>query len=1265
MTTKHHQGQQDEETEERPRGSGALGSSEPIDVLCVGFGGGGRPSLADRLARTDTEPALPVHTAASAGEALGAITDDARTIACVVSAYDLDGSSGLELLEAVRRLDDDLPFVLVAADGSETVASRAISAGVTDYVPLDGPGTGEGGTVAGDGPLVADGTVDDLAERVADAAVEYRVARDADRAYLALETVREAIGILDDDGTFTYVNRAYADYYGYDREEMVGMHWGELYPEGGVDHVVEEILPRVRREGSWTGRTTGRRADGSTFPELHSLTDTGDGGLVCAVRDGSERQRHREQLQRYREYTDDILDAIDDVFYVVADSGQFKRWNESLVEASGYSDEEIATMDPFEFVADADQLALAEGIKRVFETGSARVGAAIETKDGEEIPYEFVAAALEDPDGTPVLAGIGRDVSEQQERQAELQLFRCLIDRSNDSVFVIDPATGRFLDANATACTRLGYETEELLDRRVFDVEATFEAESDWEEHVATVRAEGATTKEGVHRRADGSTFPVEINVVHVELDREYMFAIARDVTERRERERSLRQLSEITSRTELPFDEKARELLELGRERFGLDVGFVASVDGGRVSILQAVGDHELIRPGATDDLDVTYCRRVFGEPGSLAVAEAPREGWTDDPAYERYGLDAYLGTGISAGREPFGTLCFADRSPREEPFTDAETTYLELLGQWLSYELERERREERLAALNGMSRELMAAEDRAAIASTAVDHADGDLGLPVSAILTYDRERGELAPAAQTSRAEDELPNNALCEAGSGPLWEAFVTGENRLVKDVAAIPGAGDLSAAVAVPLGDQGLFVTATRRPEGFADAEMDVVEATAATVEAAITRADRERLLQERERTLEEQNESLGRLDRVNDIIRNIDHALVESSTRSEIETVVCEQLADAGPYELAWIGEHDAVAREVRPIEWAGSDPGYLDDFAITTDEPPEGRGPTGRAVTTREPQYVDDILREEPFEPWRQAALDRGYHATIALPLVYQDTFYGVLTVYAGPPGVFDELERTVLSELADTIAYAINAVESRKALVTDEVTELEFEMDAESFALAEVSESVDPEITLENLIPGPDGELTGFFTSRGVTGEVAREAAAGLAVTDLELVSEREDDGEPVCLFEAELTDACITAAVLDHGGRPHALRVADGSATVTAHLAATADVGEFVEMIETRHPGATLVANHSREQPRRTLPEARSALTEALTARQLETLQTAYFSGYFEQPRSRTASEIADSMGIAQPTFNAHLRTAHRKLAHQLFEADSLDG
>jgi CheY-like chemotaxis protein len=81
-----------------------------------------------RLERCDEAFETVAETGGEAG------LDHIGEVDCVVSDYDMPGTDGLEFLAAVREREPDLPFVLFTGKGSEEIASRAISAGVTDYL---------------------------------------------------------------------------------------------------------------------------------------------------------------------------------------------------------------------------------------------------------------------------------------------------------------------------------------------------------------------------------------------------------------------------------------------------------------------------------------------------------------------------------------------------------------------------------------------------------------------------------------------------------------------------------------------------------------------------------------------------------------------------------------------------------------------------------------------------------------------------------------------------------------------------------------------------------------------------------------------------------------------------------------------------------------------------------------------------------------------------------------------------------------------------
>lgn len=171
-------------------------------------------------------------------------------------------------------------------------------------------------------------------------------------------------------------------------------------------------------------------------------------------------------------------------------------------------------------------------------------------------------------------------------------------------------------------------------------------------------------------------------------------------------------------------------------------------------------------------------------------------------------------------------------------------------------------------------------------------------------------------------------------------------------------------------------------------------------------------------------------------DRIARVVHEVNRRLVAATDRREIEAEVCELLADAELYVFAWIGGLEPGGNEVVARASAGIEAAYFDDVTITVDESATGGGPTGRALRTGELQAMQDIRNDPEYEPWREAALERGFQASAAVPLVRDDREYGVLNVYADRPFAFDDTERRLLSELGETVANAVDGVVARADL-------------------------------------------------------------------------------------------------------------------------------------------------------------------------------------------------------------------------------------
>jgi PAS domain S-box-containing protein len=132
-----------------------------------------------------------------------------------------------------------------------------------------------------------------------------------------------------------------------------------------------------------------------------------------------------------------------------------------------------------------------------------------------------------------VIKPINEMLKASEKAERKLDLFRNLIDKSNDSIFIIEPETAKILDVNYRACVTLGYGRPELLNMAVLDIGEHITDNPAWAEYVGKVRNYGYMLAER-YKRKDGTTFPVEVNASIVKLGhREYIVAVARDTIER------------------------------------------------------------------------------------------------------------------------------------------------------------------------------------------------------------------------------------------------------------------------------------------------------------------------------------------------------------------------------------------------------------------------------------------------------------------------------------------------------------------------------------------------------------------------------------------------------------------------------------------------------------------------------------------------------------------------------------------------------------
>lgn len=160
---------------------------------------------------------------------------------------------------------------------------------------------------------------------------------------------------------------------------------------------------------------------------------------------------------------------------------------------------------------------------------------------------------------------------------------------------------------------------------------------------------------------------------------------------------------------------------------------------------------------------------------------------------------------------------------------------------------------------------------------------------------------------------------------------------------------------------------------------------------------------------------------LARTNRALRLVSECIGALVHATDEHQLLAEICSHVVATGGYQMAWVGypEHDPE-KTVRPVAHAGNVQDYFAHIQVSWGDGVLGLGPTGTAIRTGSTQVNQNTLIDPRKRPWRQAALDRGYASSIALPLASEHEILGALTIYAAEADAFQGVEIELLEQLA-----------------------------------------------------------------------------------------------------------------------------------------------------------------------------------------------------------------------------------------------------
>ncbi len=327
---------------------------------------------------------------------------------CLVTDFQMPGMNGIELLESVRDHSPELPVVLFTGEGSERVASNAISAGVTDYLQKE----------------TNTDIYEVLANRIADAVSHKQAQECVRRQATAMDHASEGIATLDNSARYVEVNQKYADIHGTDPETLAGTVATRCIADEIQGELVTEI--RALEPGEdWEGDIIAKRFGGEEFKKRMSIYRVDTDLYVVVAQDISEADPSNRYVRGDIEIAEEpLLHTITDPVFALGKGGRFAFVNRQFASTFDTTPSDILGLHFAEITAEPDVERAREAFEALVdserETQTETHQKRVQTGTGDWLPVEVKMATLH---GNTDIATVGvlRDISQRKQRLSELR----------------------------------------------------------------------------------------------------------------------------------------------------------------------------------------------------------------------------------------------------------------------------------------------------------------------------------------------------------------------------------------------------------------------------------------------------------------------------------------------------------------------------------------------------------------------------------------------------------------------------------------------------------------------------------------------------------------------------------------------------------------------------------------------------------------------------------------------------------------------------
>ncbi|HEA19811.1 hypothetical protein LCGC14_1415960 [marine sediment metagenome] len=399
---------------------------------------------------------------------------------------------------------------------------------------------------------------------------------------LLSEAVSEGIVVVNEEQQIVAANMRANDMFGYADEELVGKPLDILIPKTyrkvHKKHVKDFYLKHENRRMAEGRSLYGLRKNGKQFPlevGLNPFSLYGHTYVLALVIDITERRKIQKNQKIKTAALEAALNGITITDALQADNPIIYA-NTAFEKITGYPTAEILGKNcRFLQAKDRDQVGVSD-IRNALKQGKGcHVQLRNYKKDGTLFWNEVSINPITDETGRIThFVGIQNDITERKMAEQKIGHLARIFDESLNEIYVFDADTLRFVNTNYGAQKNTGYALAECRKMTPLDLKPEF-TEAKFRKLMAPLLngSEGKVDFETVHRRKDGSTYPVEVHMQPSTLDdRRMIVAIILDISDRKNYTQKLEKT--VEQRTE-----QLKKALETEKELNELKTKFLSLV--------------------------------------------------------------------------------------------------------------------------------------------------------------------------------------------------------------------------------------------------------------------------------------------------------------------------------------------------------------------------------------------------------------------------------------------------------------------------------------------------------------------------------------------------------------------------------------------------------------------------------------------------------------------------------------------------------------